>query len=69
MTHRGPIQPLPPITASAEIIDQARTNVVRNLTERGDTYAAQRIARGMDTDCWAMRHEVALLQATAGAAQ
>lgn len=32
MTHRGPIAPLPPITAQPEIINQARTNVVRRLT-------------------------------------
>lgn len=59
----------PAITAQPEIIDQARTNVVRRLTERGDTDAASRIAGSMDADCWAMRHEVALLQAIAGAAQ
>jgi hypothetical protein len=67
MTHRSPIHPLPPITAQPEIIDQARINVIRRLTERGDTDAASRIAGRMDGDCWAMRHEVARLEMEAGA--
>jgi hypothetical protein len=67
MTHRSPIPPLPPITAPIEIIDQARINVIRRLTQRGNTDAASRIAGGMDTNCWAMRHEVARLEMEAGA--
>lgn len=63
MSHRGPIKPLPPLEAPEPIMEQARANVVRCLTERGDTMSAKRIEDGLDGDCWSMRHEVARLQA------
>lgn len=63
MSHRGSIKPLPPLDAPAPIMADARANVAKRLAERGHTTAADRIASGIDADCWAMRHEVARLQA------
>lgn len=55
------IRSLPPITAPADILAEARANVAARLRAKGQDAAAEQVeATG---EGWAVRHEVARLMA------
>lgn len=63
-TTNGPVPPLPALSAPANILAEARTNCAARLRARGLVSAAEQIER--DGAGWAVRHEVARLQAERG---
>lgn len=54
----GPIPPLPPVTAPADILADARANCAARLRLRGQDAEAEAFERAERDDAWAMRHEV-----------
>ncbi|KUR71213.1 hypothetical protein AQZ52_11115 [Novosphingobium fuchskuhlense] len=60
MTHAAP---LPPITAPADIMLEARTNCAARATSRGKPELADAFMRCTQDAGWAIRHEVAKLLA------
>lgn len=62
-TTTGPVPPLAPLSAPADLMAEARANCAARYIARGQDSEAEAIARGDRDDAWAMRHEVAKLKA------
>ena len=60
MTHA---KELPPITADANTMAEARANCAARAMSRGEIELAESYMRGEQDAGWAIRHEVALLLA------
>ena len=55
------ITDLPPLNASAPIMQMARENCAANLRTRGYPDEAEAFERGARDDAWSIRHEVVRL--------
>lgn len=63
VSAKGPIPPLPPLVAPADLMAAARANCADRLRAQGNGSESDAFARGERDDAWAMRHEVAKLRA------
>lgn len=63
VSDKGPIPPLPPLVAPADLMATARANCADRLRAQGNGSEADAFALGERDDAWAMRHEVAKLRA------
>lgn len=64
-TGKGPIPPLPPVVAPADLMADARANCAARLRSRGHEAEATAFERAERDTAWAMRHEVARLRSEA----
>lgn len=66
VSDKGPIPPLPPLVAPADLMATARANCADRLRAKGDVDEAEAFARGERDGAWAMKHELAKLIAERG---
>lgn len=64
----GPIRPLPPLSAPADVLAMARQNCAERCRGREEAELAESYERGEQDFGWALRHEVAKLRAEMGVA-
>ncbi|MBF5091953.1 hypothetical protein F1640_18530 [Novosphingobium sp. NBM11] len=58
MGKKGPIPPLPPLTAAPETMTIARGNCAERCRDRGEMALAASYIDGRQDEGWNMRHEV-----------
>ncbi len=63
MSGKGPIPPLAPISAPADIMATARANCAARLRLKCQDAEAEAFERGERDGTWSMRHEVSKLRA------
>lgn len=62
----GPVKPLPPIEAPANLLAEARANCAARSRSRGEDTSADAYEAGRGDGWWGLRHEVSKLRAEQG---